>query len=191
MAEVVEIGVQRGLEEAQLLVGELDRVHGASLTLVSESLRARDVGVSRPEQAACGYQREAIVKDSLHSQGSLVLAALLGVIARQARGSDDVSSAQTATVPVHEPIKQTKGSSPARLTGDGRYFGYVRAVDATSDPRTIGFDVAQFFFGKNVQEAAEEDGAVRPGEAVSNDHYERNRTRRDPRTLPAGAGCCR
>jgi hypothetical protein len=66
----------------------------------------------------------------------------------------------------------TEGSSPARLAGDGRYFGLVRA--ASEDPPTISFDVAQFFYGKSVQKAAEEDGAVKPGEPVSNDHYERN-----------------
>jgi hypothetical protein len=66
----------------------------------------------------------------------------------------------------------TEGSSPARLSGDGRYFGYVRS--ASADSLTIDFDVMQFFYGKSVQKAAEEDGVVRPGEPVSNDHYARN-----------------
>ena len=39
----------------------------------------------------------------------------------------------------------------------------------------MSFDVAQFFFGEDVQKAAEEDGVVAPGERVSNDHYERDR----------------
>jgi hypothetical protein len=69
------------------------------------------------------------------------------------------------------PIRSA-GSSPARLAGDGRYFGYIRSAGA--EPPTISFDVAQFFFGKDVQKAAEQDGAVAPGEPVSNDHYERN-----------------
>jgi len=72
------------------------------------------------------------------------------------------------------PIKR-KGSSPPRLAGDGRYFGYIRAADTKA--RTVSFDIFQFFFGDDVQKAAEEDGVVEPGEPVSNDHYARNRER--------------
>jgi hypothetical protein len=64
------------------------------------------------------------------------------------------------------------GSSPAKISGDGRYFGYIRSASAADN--TIDFDVAQFFYGESVQKAAEEDGAVQPGEAVPNDHHERN-----------------
>jgi hypothetical protein len=74
--------------------------------------------------------------------------------------------------PYTNPIKR-KGSSPPKLGGDGRYFGYIRAADAKA--QIVSFDVAQFFFGDDVQKAAEEDGAVAPGEPVSNDHYERDR----------------
>lgn len=111
--------------------------------------------------------------------GTLVLAASLGVILAS-RGFEDGSSPQVQPTqtrsnpyPYTNPIKR-KGSSSPRLSGDGRYFGYVRAVDANAQPPTISFDVAQFFFGKDVQKAAEEDGIVAPGEGVSNDHYERN-----------------
>jgi len=83
------------------------------------------------------------------------------------------STAQIAAVPYTNPIK-TKGSSPARITSDGRYFGYIRAVDAESQPPTVSLDVAQFFFGRDVQKAAEKDGVVKPGEPVANDHYQRN-----------------
>jgi hypothetical protein len=62
--------------------------------------------------------------------------------------------------------------SPAQLSGDGRYFGYIRS--ATVDPPTIRFDVAQAFSGKAANRAAAEDGVVPPGEPVPNDHYERN-----------------
>lgn len=87
--------------------------------------------------------------------------------------SSKTSPVQTSPYPYTNPIK-TEGSSPARLAGDGRYFGYVRSVASESQPPTLSFDVSQFFFGKDVQTAAEEDGAVAPGEAVSNDHYDRN-----------------
>ena len=105
--------------------------------------------------------------------GLLVLGGALGVILA-GRGSDHASPPpNTGSNPYTSPIK-TRGSSPAQLVGDGRYFGYVRSVDGKSQRPTISFDVAQFYFGKNVQKAAEEDGAVAPGEPVSNDHYERN-----------------
>jgi hypothetical protein len=148
-------------------------VHGASLTLVSKSLRRRDTDVSEQEQHVGSYQREAIVKKLIALAALLVLGGALGVILAS-RGSDHASPPpNTDSNPYSSPIK-TKGSSPARLMGDGRYFGYVRSVDGKSQPPTISFDVAQFYFGKNGQKAAEEDGAVAPGEAVPNDHYERN-----------------
>jgi len=87
------------------------------------------------------------------------------------RVSPGAPTQQTSTAP--GPVAwPSEGSSPARLSGDGRYFGYIRS--ASADPPMISFDVAQFFYGKTRQEAAEADGAVRPGEPVSNDHYERN-----------------
>jgi len=68
---------------------------------------------------------------------------------------------------------RTKGSPPpAEISGDGRYFGYLRG--AKSEPPVILFDLAQTFSGEAANRAAEEDGAVQPGERVPNDHYERN-----------------
>jgi hypothetical protein len=130
-------------------------------------------------------KREAIVKKLAALAGLLVLGGALGIILAS-RGSDQAAPPpNTRSNPYSSPIK-TKGSSPARLVGDGRYFGYVRAVDAESQPPTVSFDVAQFFFGKDVQQAAEEDGAVQPGEPVSNDHYERNRNARAKALTVAG-----
>jgi hypothetical protein len=133
-------------------------------------------------------KREAIVRKLAALAGLLVLGGALGIILAS-RGSDNASSpappAQARSNAYTSPIKSA-GSSPARLTGDGRYFGYVRAVDAESQPPTISFDVAQFFFGKDVQPAAEEDGAVQSGEPVSNDHYERNRDARAKALTVAG-----
>lgn len=90
-----------------------------------------------------------------------------------------------SSYPYTNPIKR-KGSSPPRLAGDGRYFGYIRAADAKA--QTVSFDIAQFFFGEDVQKAAEEDGVVAPGEPVSNDHYERDRVKdAEPLKLAADA----
>ena len=111
--------------------------------------------------------------------GLLVLGGSLGLILVSCGSEDGASPRGPSTpttsnpYPYTSPIK-AEGSSPARLAGDGRYFGSVRAADATSQPPTISFDVAQFFFGKDVQKAAEEDGVVAPEEPVSNDHYARD-----------------
>lgn len=97
-------------------------------------------------------------------------------------GSPEASRTTTTMQPPPPPAEESypytspierKGSSPPRLAGDGRYFGYIRAADARA--QTVSFDVAQFFFGDDVQKAAEQDGVVEPGEPVSNDHYERDR----------------
>lgn len=107
--------------------------------------------------------------------GLLVLGGSLGVAGcgSNKASSPGSSTAQPPPSPYTTPI-ETKGSSPVQVAGDGRYFGYVRAVDAKSQPSTVSFDVAQFFFGKDAQSAAERDGVVPPGEPVPNDHYERN-----------------
>ena len=108
--------------------------------------------------------------------GAAVLGGLVALLlvscGSETASSPGSSSQETQTS--SDPALRAGGSSPAELAGDGRYFGYVRTVDAESKPATISFDVAQFFFGKDVQRAAEQDGAVAAGEPVPNDHYERN-----------------
>jgi hypothetical protein len=157
-----------------------------------------------PSRLVCNYQREAIVKKLVPLVGLLILGGALGLVVASCGSAGGSSPVAQPTEPHSTPPTQTRstpptqvgsnpypytnpikraGSSPARLAGDGRYFGYVRAADGESQPHTIGFDVAQFFFGEDVQKAAEDDGAVAPGEAVSNDHYERDR-KREVRLLP-------
>jgi hypothetical protein len=111
----------------------------------------------------------------------LVFAGCGGEDGGLAQGSATLTSTTTTTLPPPPPAEERypytnpikrKGSSPPKLAGDGRYFGYIRAADGKA--QTVSFDIAQFFFGDDVQKAAEEDGAVAPGEPVSNDHYERN-----------------
>ena len=55
---------------------------------------------------------------------------------------------------------------------DGEHFVFIRFVDAPA--RIVTFDLSQFFTGEEAQRAAEEDGAVAPGEPVPNDYYIRN-----------------
>jgi hypothetical protein len=71
---------------------------------------------------------------------------------------------QTQTEPAPPP-----GPSPAE------HFGYIRSVSTAGPAATLAFDEAQFLIGDVAQKAAEEDGAVEPGESVPNDYYIRNR----------------
>jgi hypothetical protein len=57
-----------------------------------------------------------------------------------------------------------------------KYFGFIPKVDAST--HTIHFDQAEWLSGETAQRAAEQDGALEPGEPVSNDYYIRNRDRR-------------
>jgi hypothetical protein len=53
-------------------------------------------------------------------------------------------------------------------------FGYIRSVDASTEPATLEFDEAEWLSGEEAQEAAEADGAIEPGDPVPNDYYVRN-----------------
>jgi len=123
--------------------------------------------------------RQPLVKTLIVLVTLVVLVGSLGLAlagcGSEERVSPGAPSRQTSTESGPAPWP-TEGSSPVRLSGDGRYFGYIRASSA--NPPTISFDVAQFFYGRSVQEAAEKDGVVKLGEPVSNDHYERNPERR-------------
>jgi len=54
------------------------------------------------------------------------------------------------------------------------HFGYIRSVSTAGPAATLAFDEAQLLTGDAAQKAAEEDGAVEPGEPVPNDYYVRN-----------------
>jgi hypothetical protein len=71
------------------------------------------------------------------------------------------------------PRAPTETQSPL---ADGRYFGYIRTL-VSDDPPVIAFDRAEFLKGHEAYEAALADGAIAPGEPVSNDYYIGNRDR--------------
>src|SRR2546423_902273 len=58
----------------------------------------------------------------------------------------------------------------------GKHFGYIRSLDVAH--RRLAFDRADFLTGKAAKRAALADGAIGPGEAVPNDYYIRNRSKR-------------
>jgi hypothetical protein len=80
------------------------------------------------------------------------------------KAAPEPAQTQTATQPAPPP-----GLSPAD------HFGYIRSVSTAGPAATLAFDQAQFLTGDAAQRAAEEDGAVEPGESVPNDYYIRNR----------------
>ena len=65
----------------------------------------------------------------------------------------------------------------------GEQFGYIRSVSTAGPAATLAFDEAEFLTGDEAQRAAVEDGALPPGEPVSNDYYIRNPDK-STRTLP-------
>jgi hypothetical protein len=64
--------------------------------------------------------------------------------------------------------------SPQPAQSPAERFGYIRSVSTAGPAATLAFDEAEFLTGKAAQKAAEEDGAVEPGEPVPNDYYIRN-----------------
>jgi len=69
---------------------------------------------------------------------------------------------------------QTQTSTQSAPPPPAERFGYIRSVSTAGPTATLAFDEAQFLTGKEAQKAAEQDGAVEPGEAVPNDYYVRN-----------------
>jgi hypothetical protein len=90
---------------------------------------------------------------------------LLALLAAGCGGGGDK---QTAPEPTTTAATTTTRSMPAE------HFGYIRSVSTAGPAATLAFDEAQFLTGTEAQKAAEEDGAVDPGEAVPNDYYVRN-----------------
>jgi len=93
----------------------------------------------------------------------------LALVAAGCGGGKDESAAPATT--------QTQTSTqPASSSAE--HFGYIRSVSTAGPAATLAFDEAEFLTGKAAQKAAEEDGAVEPGESVPNDYYVRNPDKR-------------
>ena len=78
-----------------------------------------------------------------------------------------------------EPTQTSTTTTPPTA----EHFGYIRSVSTAGPTATLAFDEAELLTGKEAQKAAEEDGAVEPGEAVPNDYYIRNPDK-STRTIP-------
>jgi hypothetical protein len=64
----------------------------------------------------------------------------------------------------------TESAAAAEACGD-RIFGHISSLTASGDEYAMRFDPAWFTSGVTANKAAEEDGAVEPGEPVPNDNY--------------------
>lgn len=74
------------------------------------------------------------------------------------------------------PTSPAENPSPtAEGLDDGRHFGYIQSVDLEGSPRTLVFDMAEYYRGEAANEAAREDGVIGESESVPNDYYIRNR----------------
>ena len=68
----------------------------------------------------------------------------------------------------------TQSSTTTQKQAAGEQFGYIRSVSTAGPAATLAFDEAELLTGDQAQRAAVEDGALPPGEPVSNDYYIRN-----------------
>jgi hypothetical protein len=98
----------------------------------------------------------------------VILAAVVVVLAgcggESGDGTPQASGSTTTT---------TQATTATRRTPNEQ-FGYIRSVSTAGPSATFAFDEAEFLTGKEAQRAAEEDGAIQPGEPVPNDYYIRN-----------------
>lgn len=78
--------------------------------------------------------------------------------------TETVTVTETTTVSSGEPT----GLGPPRLRVE---FGHVRSLARAGDRHVMRFDPALILTGEAANTAAEEDGAVEPGEPVPNDNY--------------------
>ena len=94
----------------------------------------------------------------------------LALVAAGCGGGGDESAAP----PPPASTQSSTAPGPAPAPSPAEHFGYIRSVSTAGPAATLAFDEAEFLTGKAAQQAAEDDGAVEPGEAVPNDYYIRN-----------------
>ncbi len=94
----------------------------------------------------------------------------LALVAAGCGGGGDESAAPATT----GTPTSTQAAPPPRHSPD-EHFGYIRSISTAGPVATLAFDEAEWLSGDDAQKAAEEDGAVAPGEPVSNDYYIQNR----------------
>ena len=100
----------------------------------------------------------------LGRESCVALLAVVGVVAI-ASGCGDTKTV-TETVTVASTTKTGLGPPQERVE-----YGHIKSLVRTGDHYTLRFDPALLLSGVTANKAAEEDGAVEPGEPVPNDNY--------------------
>jgi hypothetical protein len=103
----------------------------------------------------------------------LAVQALLLSLALVAAGCGGGGDENAAPQP-RQTQTSTQSAPPPPAPSQAEHFGYIRSVSTAGPAATLTFDEAQLLTGREAQKAAEEDGAVEPGEAIPNDYYIRN-----------------
>ena len=98
-------------------------------------------------------------------RGSRVVALAVVAAVLIAAGCGDTKTV-TETVTVASTAKSGLGPPQERVE-----FGHITALARDGDHYTLRFDPALLLSGLTANKAAEEDGAVEPGEPVPNDNY--------------------
>jgi len=98
-------------------------------------------------------------------RGSRVALVAAGAAVAFAAGCGDTRTV-TETVTVESTAKTGLGPPQERVE-----YGHIRSLARDGDLYTLRFDPALLLSGLTANKAAEEDGAVEPGEPVPNDNY--------------------
>jgi hypothetical protein len=93
---------------------------------------------------------------------------LLAVVLLAGCGGDERASTEPGGTTSATPALPSTTPTPPEL------FGYIRSVSTAGPTATLAFDEAEFLTGDAAQNAAEDDGVVRPGEPIPNDYYVSN-----------------